>query len=124
MSADIAERIEIAWGHTRHHSNRSRAEVIEALTADRPGEWTVTDWKDCETHLWILREIEANGQPHRLITCTCIESYPRHITWKTLYEEGGFFYTDCPRRFLDLAPVPDSPYARGWRQRVRSNRKK
>jgi len=35
-------------------------------------------------------------------------------------EGSGPCYYDCPLKYLQMAPIPDSPYAQGWRDKVRA----
>ncbi len=113
------DRIEIIFGQLRHFTERTKNELIQELTADHQGAYRVIDWHLAKSGLWVIREIEINGAPLRIITWTEMEVYPGWISYKTLLETGGLYYTDCPVHFLDMAPVPDCLYAREWRVRVR-----
>jgi hypothetical protein len=40
--------------------------------------------------------------------------------YKPMDESVGPAYYRCPVEWLDLVPVPNSPYAAGWREKVRA----
>jgi hypothetical protein len=39
--------------------------------------------------------------------------------YKSMDESMGPAYYTCPLSYLDMVPMPDSPYAREWREKVR-----
>jgi hypothetical protein len=108
---------------------RTRGELVAHLT--RPGrmggDWTViaSAVKPSESGykgvLWTVNERKSDGR--RFIGCDLLDSMREHgrTSWgyKDLEESMGPAEVSCPARFLELVPVPSSPYAAAWREKVR-----
>lgn len=103
---------------------QSRSELIKRLTATT--EHSGTKWetiaKQCVgNHLWTVTQItRAAGESQRFIALYLLQNGGERLGWgyKDVEESMGPCEVTCPVRFLDLAPLADSPYAAAWRERV------
>jgi len=105
---------------------QTRAELIERRT--RPWENNGLTAR-CLAHacvgnvLWTVWEHRrANGATERYIGCDLMAGQ-RGYGWgyKDMCESMGPCYYSCPLKYLDLAPEPEGPYAKGWRAKVREH---
>jgi len=73
--------------------------------------WTVHEIRDVTTH--------ANAI--RFIGCFLLGK-AKDCGWgsKDMEESMGPCYYSCPLEYLDMAPIPEGEYAKGWRDNVRA----
>lgn len=76
--------------------------------------------------LWVVRETTVaipgeEPQSRKWIGLSLLDSHPGY-GWghKDMDESMGIYDWSCPVEFLDLAPLPESPYAAEWRDKVRA----
>lgn len=74
-------------------------------------------------NLWMVAE-DANGERYILLclldgTPGAPSGDPYRWGYKDISESMGPTEVNCPLRFLEMTPVPDSTFAVGWRDRVR-----
>jgi hypothetical protein len=74
------------------------------------------------SHLWQVIE-KPDGQRFIALDLLRAGSKAHGEGWghKDLCESMGPCEVDCPLSFLDMAPMPDSKYAAGWRESVREH---
>lgn len=111
----------MGWLFTQGYT---RKDLVEKLTKD----WTGEDGKTrhCLEHssngtyvLWAVWQV-GNDESDRFIACYLTKN-DKGFGWgyKGMSESMGPGYYGCPLRFLDMVPVPDSPYASEWREKVK-----
>lgn len=116
----------MGWLFTQGYS---RKDLVETLTKD----WTGDDGKTrrCLEHssngphvLWAVWQV-GDDESDRLIACYLTKS-DKGFGWgyKGMSESCGPAYYGCPLRFLDMVPMPDHPYAKEWRDKVRAYHEK
>lgn len=73
-------------------------------------------------HLWTVIERTKEGEePVRFIGLDLMAPGGKDMGWgyKDLCENMGPAELDCPTSFFELAPEPESQFAKGWRDEVR-----
>lgn len=117
-----------SFGHSR------RADLIRDLTRTEVGEKAT---RTCVAHcyrgsahrgvLWSVWSVQdkTTGAETRYIGCDILEYLRGNGSgnewgYKDLCESSGPYYYSCPLAYLEMVPVPDSPYAAGWRANVRA----
>lgn len=100
-------------------SPRSKTNFIEDLT--RETEKAICLAKSTKgNHLWTVWEEKDNKNRH--IVLFLLSSNKKCWGYKDISESAGPCYYDCPKKFLKLVPIPDSPYAQEWRDKVLSTK--
>jgi len=111
----------MGWLFTQGYT---RQNLVAHLTKD----WTGEDGKlhRCLDHssngksvLWAVWQV-GEDESNRFLACYLTKN-DKGFGWgyKGMSESMGPAYYGCPLRFLDMVPMPDSPYAQGWRDKVR-----
>ena len=79
--------------------------------------WTV--WEVTKTPIGEAEDVV--GESHRYIALDLLSSQ-RGYGWgyKDLDETCGPCEVNCPLKFLEMVPVPDSEYAAPWREKVKA----
>jgi hypothetical protein len=96
----------------------TRAALIEELRRP-PAGYTLLASTLKGSHLWLLLQPPAPRPP--MIGLYLLSAHRGEQGYKGLAEADGPVACDCPVSYLDQAPVPDSPYAEAWRERVRAH---
>lgn len=113
----------MGWTFTH---GQSRAELIRLRTQG----WDETDGTKyrCLDHrvvgnnLWTVFE-KQSPHPHvpteRTIVLFMMQKSGESWGYKDIPEECGPYELSCPLQFLDMVPLPESPFAAEWREKVR-----
>lgn len=105
-------------GYTYGYS--SLRELKDYVLRDRSDGYEVLDSASTNygRNLWVLYKHPEGKNFIALYLCS---SYRGEYGYKDCSESMGPLEVDCPLRFLDAAPVPSSPYAAEWREKVRTH---
>lgn len=104
---------------------QTRKALVDRLTK----EWLGDDgkYRRCIEHssngnhvLWAVWQV-GDDENSRSIACYLTKN-DKGFGWgyKGMSESMGPAYYGCPLRFLDMVPIPDTPYAEEWRGKVRA----
>ena len=105
-----------------------KAAIVKEILTDRnaendKGKWVVIDHSLIGNHLWYVFDWtdKVAGKTERIIGLSLLES-SKTGGWghKDMSESAGPCYYDCPLKYLQMAPIPNSQYAQGWRDKVRA----
>jgi hypothetical protein len=109
-------------------SGTTKQDLIEKLTREWETETRrsrVIDQSLVGEHLWYVVEQtqKDTGHSKRFIGLSLLAYDNGCRGWgsKDMDESAGPAAVDCPLRFLDMAPEAASPFAKGWRERVRAH---
>jgi hypothetical protein len=102
-------------GWTYIHSASRKQVKAEILSAD--GDYFAVAHKTAGDVFWVVWEHKRIDPESRFITCYLFDS---HNGYKPMDEASGPYQYSCPLQFLDITPVPDSPFADEWRKEVRN----
>lgn len=75
-------------------------------------------YKVVNSALYTVEERKDNGA--RYIGVYVLSRQGGEWGYKSMDESMGPYYFDCPLKFLDMVPEPESQYAKEWRQKVRA----
>lgn len=108
-------------GWTVPWSTKTKEQLLERLRREVGSGRKIIKESVVGNHRWSVEEYERDGQTIRYIRLDLLAYFRDDGAWgyKDLCESMGPCEVDCPLSFLDLVPVPDGPYAEGWRARVR-----
>jgi hypothetical protein len=117
----------MGWSFTR---GADKAGVIKKILSDMTsendkGKWAVIDHSLIGQHLWYVidwtNKTVNPPKTERIISLSLLQG-DKTYGWghKDMSESCGPCYYDCPLKYLDMAPIPDSQYAQGWRDKVRA----
>jgi hypothetical protein len=100
----------------------SKADIVKAILSggDKPDEYSAVAHKVAGRCLWVVWEHVSGDRNARFIGLYMLES-ERRFGWgyKETSEAHGPAEVSCPLQFLEITPMPHSPFAESWRERVR-----
>lgn len=104
-----------------------KADLIAELTSDAHwgAGWRVLAHSVCGNNLWTVIE-KPDGTRFIALDLLQAGNKAHGEGWghKDLCESMGPSQVDCPLKFLDMVPMPESEYAAGWRESVRAHHKR
>jgi hypothetical protein len=99
----------------------SKADIVKAILSggDKPDEYSAVAHKVAGRCLWVVWEHVSGDRNARFIGLYMLES-ERGFGWgyKEMSEAHGPSEYSCPLQFLEIVPMPQSPFAEAWRERV------
>ena len=115
----------MGWTFTK---GADKAAIVKEILTDRnaendKGKWVVIDHSLIGQHLWYVMDWtdKVAGKTERIICLSLLQS-EKGYGWgnKDMSESSGPYCYDCPLKYLQMAPIPNSQYAQGWRDKVRA----
>jgi hypothetical protein len=94
--------------------------VAACLTAE-DGQLVLWAVMECTKPYGKLEGPRYRPAGHRWILCVLIDCYRGDWGYKDMDETVGPNYYSCPVEFLDMAPQPETDWARDWRLKVLAN---
>lgn len=116
---ELVQRVTREWGNDSEDKEGNKIHISgkcieQALRGNHL--WTV--WEIVQTP---LQDSKAANKTDRVIALHLIEKEKGYgYGYKDMDESCGPYAYDCPLKFLDMVPVPDSKHAAGWREKVRA----
>jgi hypothetical protein len=126
-------------GWTYPYDTPTRKDVIRDRIEGETGTWKGRPVKRiCERHcyrgsvhrgvlwtVWRIKDAETDEVIDSFIGCDLLhysrsKDYGSGWGYKDMCESSGPYYYSCPLSYLDMVPMPDSPYAPEWREKVRA----
>lgn len=97
----------------------SRRELVEHLTKSSDG-WVKLDQASTEygRRLWVAWE---NPSGVKFLALYLISSDNGRWGYKSISEDMGPTYYDCPLRLIEKMPPPTNEYSREWREKVQKH---
>lgn len=109
----------MGWEHTK---GASKADIIKRclLGSAKPTEYSPIAHKTVGNCLWVVFEHDSVDRNARFIALYLLAK-EQGFGWgyKAMEESMGPYEVSCPLQFLEITPLPDSPYAQEWREKVR-----
>lgn len=109
----------MGWDFTK---DASKADIVkECLSGGaKPTEYFPIAQKIVGNCLWVVFEHNSQDRNARFIALYLLEKQ-RGFGWgyKPMEESMGPYEVSCPLQFLEITPLPVSPYAASWREKVR-----
>jgi hypothetical protein len=103
----------------------NKADIVKDILTGgaKPTEYFAVAHRTVGRVLWVVWEHESVDRNARFIGCYLLESQ-KGFGWgyKPMSESEGPCYYTCPLQFLEITPLPDSPFAAAWREKVRHHR--
>lgn len=101
----------------------SKADIIKDILTGggKPQDFFPLAHKLVGRYLWVVWEHNSVDRNARFIGLCLLES-EKGFGWgyKPMEESMGPYEVSCPLQFLEITPLPDSPYASDWREKVRA----
>lgn len=97
----------------------TRAALVHELRTDLPEGYTLLASTLKGSHLWLL--LQPPAPKPAMIGLYLLSSHKGEQGYKGMAEADGPNACDCPLSYLERAPVAYSPFAAGWRERVRAH---
>ncbi len=109
----------MGWDFTR---DASKADIVKdcLFGGAKPTEYVPIAHKTVGNCLWVVFEHDSQDRNARFIGLYLLEKQ-RGYGWgyKPMDEGMGPYELSCPLQFLDITPLPQSPFAEAWRAKVR-----
>ena len=110
----------MGWDFTK---DASRHDIVkECLSGGaKPAEYFPIAHKTVGNCLWVVFEHNSEDRNARFIALYLLQKQ-NGFGWgyKAMEESMGPIEVCCPLQFLEIAPLPQSPYAQNWREKVRA----
>ena len=110
----------MGWDFTK---DASKADIVrECLSGSaKPTDYFPIAHKVVSNCLWIVFEHISGDRSARFIGL-CLLEKKSGFGWgyKTMEEVMGPCEVSCPLQFLEITPLPNSPGAEAWREKVRA----
>jgi len=100
----------------------SKADIVNRCLSGggKPAEYLPLVHKVVGRCLWVVWEHSSANRAARFIgLCLLEEEQGYGWGYKPMEEAQGPDEITCPLQFLEITPLPDSPYAEEWRAKVR-----
>lgn len=116
---ELVRRVTREWGNDSEDSYGNKIHISgKCLEQALRGNHLWTVWEIAETP---IQDSKAENKTGRYIALHLIKKEKGYgYGYKDMDESCGPYAYDCPLKFLDMVPVPDSKHAAGWREKVRA----
>lgn len=109
----------MGWDFTK---GASKQDVVKEILSGggKPEEFLPIAHKVVGRCLWVVWEHNSVDRNARFIGLYFLDKNPGYgWGYKAMEESQGPYEVSCPLQFLDITPLPDSPYSQEWRDKVR-----